>query len=280
MDFPAVMKMAREITPHVKADPLVCGEFHRQDRSYTNWRPRGSGDWLLIHTLAGAGRIATKAGTVRLDAGKVILYPPEALQDYATDSEAGDWSLRWVHFAAKPQWQPWLVWPEAMPGAPCVKLGEAAARRFDDALQRMLSASRLEGEGASELAMNALEEALIWAYRDIAGDRWLALDARIRKAIAYLANDPARPFSISEVAQHCGLSESRLSHLFKAQVCTTPRQFSEKLRLDLAQQLLAHTSLTVREVAFKAGFADPLYFSRRFVRAFGRTPGAARERMR
>jgi AraC family transcriptional regulator of arabinose operon len=144
----------------------------------------------------------------------------------------------------------------------------------------MVSASRLEGQGAAELAMNALEEALIWVHRDIAGDHWLALDARIRRAIAYLADDPARPFSISQVAQHCGLSESRLSHLFKAQVRTTPRQFSEKLRLELAMQLLAHTGLTVREVAFKAGFEDPLYFSRRFVRAFGRTPGAAREQAR
>jgi AraC family transcriptional regulator of arabinose operon len=144
----------------------------------------------------------------------------------------------------------------------------------------MIAASRLEGDGATELAMNALEEALIWAYRHLAGDRWLVLDPRIRKAIAYLAGDPARPFLLSEVARHCGLSESRLSHLFKAQVHTSPRRFSEKLRLELASQLLAHTGLTVREVAFKAGFEDALYFSRRFARAFGRTPVESRTQIR
>jgi AraC family transcriptional regulator of arabinose operon len=277
MDFPAAMTHPRAITPHVPANPLVCGEFLRQDANYTNWRPRGSGDWLLIYTLSGAGRIATAEGSVRLGEGEAILYRPGAMQDYATDPGAGQWSLRWAHFVPKPQWQPWLAWPEAKPGAPRAEFSAAAARRFAEALRRMLAASRLEGEGATELAMNALEEALLWAFRDLAGDRWLTLDTRIRKATAYLEGDPARPFSLAEVAQHCGLSASRFSHLFKQQMQMTPRQFSEKLRLELAQQLLANTGLSVREVAYKAGFEDPLYFSRRFVRAFGRTPGESRQ---
>src|SRR5690606_33751372 len=104
------MTHPREITPHVIADPIVCGEFHRQGKSYTNRRPRGSGDWLLIQTLAGAGRIVTGSRVVRLSEGEAVLYRPDTPQDYATDPEVGHWSLRWVHFTAKPQWQPWLAW--------------------------------------------------------------------------------------------------------------------------------------------------------------------------
>jgi AraC family transcriptional regulator of arabinose operon len=270
------MSRPRPITPHVNADPLVCGEFLRQGRNYTNWRPHGSSDWLLIYTLSGAGRIATADGSVRLGEGHAVLYRPGATQDYATDPGESQWSLRWAHFVPKPQWQPWLAWPEAKYGAARAAFSGAAARRISEALRRMLAASRLDGEGAIELAMNALEEALLWAFRDLAGDRWLTLDTRIRKAAAYLEGDPARPFSVAEIARHCGLSPSRFSHLFKQQLQLTPRQFSEKLRLELAQQLLANTSLSVREVAFKAGFEDPLYFSRRFMRAFGRTPGESR----
>jgi AraC family transcriptional regulator of arabinose operon len=276
MDFPAAMKPARAITPHVQASPLVGGEFRRQGRDYTNWRPHGSGDWLLIHTLAGAGRIVADGQAFRVSEGQTLLYRSGAAQDYATDPEVGHWTLRWVHFAPKPHWQPWLAWPEVRTGVSRLALPAEAARRFVEALQRMLTASRLGGPGATELAMNALEEALLWAFRHIAGDRWLALDARIRKAIDWLAADPARPFSIAALARHSGLSDSRLSHLFKAELQMTPRQFSEKLRLDLAAQLLAHTGLSVAEVAHKAGFTDPFYFSRRFARAFGRAPIEAR----
>ena len=270
------MTPRRAITPHAPAEPLVCGEF-RQGRNYTNWRPRGSGDWLLIYTVQGAGRIVTAGRSWTLGAGQALLYRPDAPQDYSTDPGAGRWRLRWVHFRPKPHWVPWLAWPEAGGGAGVARLEPAAAERFGAALQRLLLANRLGGPHAAELAFNALEEALIWAQRGLAGDRSLAFDPRIRKAVAYLAGDPARPFSTADLAAFCGLSPSRLSHLFKAQVRVTPRQFSENLRLELAAQLLRHTGLAVGEVAFKAGFADPLYFSRRFARAFGRTPLAARK---
>jgi AraC family transcriptional regulator of arabinose operon len=271
------MDRARPITPHVAAAPLVCGEF-RQGPDYSNWRPHGSGDWLLICTLEGAGRIVTNGRTLRLGERQAVLYRPDAQQDYSTDPEVGHWSLGWVHFKPKPSWEPWLVWPEVGRGVGCVQLGAESADRFAGALNRLLLASRLGGVVALDLALNALEEALIWAHRDMAGDRWLSLDPRIRKVVSFLAADPAQSFSVEEMARRCGLSPSRFSHLFKAQLRLTPRQFSEKLRLELALQLLTYTGMPVREVAFKAGFEDPLYFSRRFVRAFGRTPGATRER--
>ncbi|HEU5077623.1 MAG TPA: helix-turn-helix domain-containing protein [Opitutaceae bacterium] len=270
------MSKVREITPHVVVESIVCGEI-REGRSYTNWRPRGSGDWLLIFTLDGAGSIVTDNRAWQLGVGESVLFRPDAAQDYSTDPSVGQWSLRWAHFKPRPHWMPWLAWPEAGLGVGHARLGAEAAERFGAALHRMLLAARLGGTHATELALNALEEALIWAQRGLAGDRSLGFDPRIRKAIAYLADDPARPFSIDELASHCGLSSSRLSHLFKTQVKLTPRQFSENLRMDLAAKLLSHTGLTVAEVAFKAGFTDPLYFSRRFVRTFGRTPMATRK---
>lgn len=272
------MESTRPTTPHVASapgEPLACGEF-RQEGSYRNWRPRGSGDWLLIYTLEGAGTIVSDGRPRILAEKQAVLYRPDAPQDYSTAPSSGYWHLRWVHFMPKPHWEPWLVWPEIARGTGHVQLGAQTAERFSEALGRMLVVSRLGGVAASDLGFNALEEALIWAHRETAGDRWLAVDPRIRKAIDTLAINPARPFSIAELAAHCGLSTSRFGHLFREQVHMTPRQFCEKLRLELALQLLSHTGMSVGEVAYKAGFTDPLYFSRRFVRAFGKPPGAAR----
>lgn len=273
------MKRPRPITPHVSANPLVCGEFS-QGAAYTNWRPQGAGDWLLIYTIAGAGRIVADGGVHQLGEHQALLYRPEAAQDYSTEATAGHWTLRWAHFMPKAHWRPWLVWPEIGRGAGRVRLRAESAERFASALGRMLLASRIGGVASTELALNALEEALIWAHREIAGDRWLSLDPRIRRAVDRLAAEPARPLSLAELARYCGLSESRFSHLFKEQLHQTPRQFGETLRLELARELLGHTSLAVREVADQAGFADPLYFSRRFARAFGHPPAETRERSR
>ena len=47
-----------------------------------------------------------------------------------------------------------------------------------------------------------------------------------------------------------------------------------------ASRLLRFTDMTVGEVAFRAGFADQLYFSRAFKRHRGDAPKAYRERVR
>ena len=47
-----------------------------------------------------------------------------------------------------------------------------------------------------------------------------------------------------------------------------------------AARLLRFTHLSVGEVAFRAGFEDPLYFSRAFKRHHGEPPLAYRERLR
>lgn len=265
------MRAPREITPHARAEPLLCAEF-RQDRSYTNWRPRGTNDWLLIYTLEGAGRIVADGRSLRAGRQSAVLFRPGVAQDYSTDTEAGHWAIRWAHFVPKPHWQPWLIWPEFERGVGTVQLGEEIGSRVAAALDRMLITQRLGGEGATDLAMNALEEALLWAHRSVAGDRWLRIDPRIHRAMSYLAAQPERPFSLTELARHCGLSESRLSHLFKLEVGSTPRTFSEKLRLEIAAQLLVQTGLSVRQIAGQTGFADPLYFSRRFRHIWGTTP--------
>ena len=131
---------------------------------------------------------------------------------------------------------------------------------------------------AAEFALNALEEALLWAQRAGEGNPHMRLDERVRKAMDYLAARPAEPFRLDALAKHCGLSDSRLSHLFREQAGETPQVYSEELRLRLAQQLLVHSGLRVNEVAAETGFADPFYFAKRFRKFSKCSPSIYRQR--
>lgn len=126
--------------------------------------------------------------------------------------------------------------------------------------------------------MNALEEALLWAQRAGEASVHLRRDERVRKAMDYLAARPAEPFRLGTLAKHCGLSESRLSHLFREQTGATPQAYSEELRLRLAQQLLVHSGLRVSEVAAEAGFTDAFYFAKRFRKFSKCSPSTYRAR--
>ena len=275
MDYPAAARPERAVTPSLPATPILCSEY-RRGRSYTNWRPGGTDDWLLILTVGGTGRIAVPRRIVRLRAGDAVLFAPGAYQDYSTDEEAGTWHIRWAHFHPRPHWRPWLLWPEVAPRIGIRQVGDLTATPIDSASLRMLTARRLAGDGWEDIAMNALEETLIWLARLTRTAERPGIDPRIQRAVDHLAAHPGEPFRLAGLAAMCALSPSRFSHLFSRELGTTPQRFSEKLRLECAHHLLVQTNLSIADIAAEVGFHDPLYFSRRFRSAFGRAPTAAR----
>lgn len=275
MDYRATMTLERPVSPKINASPVVCSEF-RKGCGYTNWRPTGSGDWLLISTVGGAGRIVADGRLIRIEPGDAVLFAPGAAQDYSTETAIGHWHLRWVHFRPRPHWQNWLMWPEIAVGVGRLRLRDASAEAVAVAFSRMLAVCRVGGIGCEDLAMNALEEVLIHASAFDDNARLTGIDPRVQRAVRYLADHPHEPFSLTRLAAHCGISSSRLSHLFRAGMGATPQAFGERLRLEHARQLLSQTRLTTGEIAMEVGFTDPLYFSRRFKLVFGLAPSAAR----
>lgn len=255
--------MSRAETPHRRVDALMSGDFLR-DARYVNWRPHGSGDWLLIYTAAGAGAVTIEGRTHLIEARSAVLFSPGAAQDYATESSAGRWRLLWVHFMPRPHWLEWLRWPEVARGVSILSLAPTAiAGHFQSALMRTISQMR-HRRPEMDFALNSLEEALLWGRAAYSGENWLRADPRVVKAVNYLAANLKEPFRLGALSRQSGLSISRLSHLFKAETGLTPQNYSEELRMQQAKQLLSHTNLHIKEVASEVGFADPYYFSRRF----------------
>lgn len=275
MEYPAAVKSDQPITPSLPASPIICSEF-RRGRTYTNWRPRGTDDWLLILTVAGMGRIVVADRVVRLQPGDAVLFAPGAAQDYSTDEETGRWHLRWAHFHPRPHWLPWMMWPQVAPKVGLRKIANFATSPIESSSRRMLTSQRLARPGWEDFAMNALEETLLWLFRLTGTAEWSRIDPRIQQAAQHLATHPEEPFNLAKLAARCALSSSRLSHLFKAELGVTPQRFSENLRLELAKHLLAQTNLPISDIATEVGFEDPLYFSRRYRRVFGRAPSTGR----
>lgn len=259
-------------TPHIPVAQLICDRFN-QGPAYTNWRSRGSEDWLLIHTNSGAGQYRTRLGSFVASEGMAVLYAPGDMQDYRTSPAADHWDLTWAHFRPRPNWDAWLQWPRHENGLRylCLK-GDENHGLFQAALLRMWEFSRSSLPGSVDFASNALEEALLWTYVVASRLKKTAPDERVREAADYLSAHLAEPFHLSHLAARCGLSVSRLSHLFKEQIGISPQQFLERQRMQHACHLLRLTRLSISEVASHVGYEDPFYFSKRFHRGIGQSP--------
>ncbi|CAN5460998.1 arabinose operon transcriptional regulator AraC [soil metagenome] len=262
-------KIPADERPYHAHTGLWADEF-RRSASYENWRSQGTRDWLLILTVGGAGRVGTSCEEILSEPGTVTVYEPGTSQFYYTDPEVGNWHLLWAHFHPRPHWMPWLRWDKVSDGLRMVKLsGAETIRKVKAAVGESVKQCGQRSPCSADLALNALERALLLIYATDPSGR---LDPRVRKATELLLERVKEPFSLPSLAETCGLSVSRLLHLFTKEIGSSPQQYLEGLRLRRAAHLLRSSGLSVSEIADETGYANAFYFSNRFKKALGKSP--------
>ncbi|MFD9542457.1 helix-turn-helix domain-containing protein [Streptomyces sp. NPDC060022] len=277
MEDSAAVRRART-RPELVATPdnrVVAGRL-AAGPDYRTVRQGGTGDWLLLFTCQGLGRIRIEGAVdVHADRSSFVAIAPGTPHDYGTDAGVGEWLLIWAHVCPRPEWLVLLDWPQAAPGVGSVALPGSLADRVAAALTRAVSLSGTGVANSALFGVNAVEEALLWcATQNPRGEQ---MDPRLLGVLEHLTTRLADPHTVRSLARVAGLSESQFSRLFTAQFGTSVMAHVEERRMDVACRLLRLSSLPVRDVARQVGYKDPLYFSTRFRRAVGCSPSAYRD---
>jgi len=100
----------------------------------------------------------------------------------------------------------------------------------------------------------------------------------LAEALSHIERNAAGELSLSELALRCHVSQGHFRKLFRETTGLSPLEYVNKLRISMAQRLLADRNLTVAQVAESVGIQDPNYFTRLFRSLVGCTPKAFRER--
>lgn len=86
----------------------------------------------------------------------------------------------------------------------------------------------------------------------------------VQQAAAYIREHCAMNLRLDFIAEQFGKSGNQLSYLFYAYRGIRPIGYLIECRLEAACELLSGSSLSIREIARRIGYSDPLYFSRLF----------------
>ncbi|WP_157895122.1 AraC family transcriptional regulator [Verrucomicrobium sp. GAS474] len=97
---------------------------------------------------------------------------------------------------------------------------------------------------------------------------------------AALRAHPEKDYDFDALARANGLSPSTLRRQWSALYALPPNQHLIKLRLAKARRLLVESDARIGEIAQRVGFADVLYFSRRFRLMTGLSASDYRKRYR
>lgn len=153
-------------------------------------------------------------------------------------------------------------------------------------LVRLVREEAMQSKPGRDLILARLVEiVLIEALRAALGDaapagllRGLA-DERLALSIRELHRDPARAWTVEQLARVAALSRSAYFQRFTRAVGMPPMEYLLAWRMAIAKDILDRQDLVIEKVAERVGYSSASTFSTAFSRYVGRSPGGyARER--
>jgi len=146
-------------------------------------------------------------------------------------------------------------------------------------LVRLVRDESTEQRAGRELVLGRLVEVLlIEALRSTTGEgappgllRGLA-DARLAAAMRLMHGEPARTWTVDELAKQAALSRSAFFDRFSRAVGLRPMEYLLAWRMALAKDLLRRSDVALAEVAERVGYSSASTFSTAFSRHVGQAP--------
>jgi len=110
---------------------------------------------------------------------------------------------------------------------------------------------------------------------------WFAAlnDPVVGRTLQLLHSDPARRWTIDEIAREVGSSRTVIAERFKAMLGRPPIDYATSWRIQLAAERLRVGHESIASIAAGAGYDSEPAFIRAFKRITGVTPGSLREAM-
>lgn len=108
---------------------------------------------------------------------------------------------------------------------------------------------------------------------------WLAgvRDPTLAKTLALMHRDPARTWTVDNLAKEVGLSRTRLAERFRHFLGMSPIAYLTEWRMKLGAEALQRSEKSVAEVALDVGYNSEAAFNRAFKRIYSSPPAQFRQ---
>ena len=256
------------MTTHISQDytfPLIV-LFSGRSRWFEGQRLRfvsQPGMFGIEYVRSGNAIVRKGNEDILVQPGEVYLMGHDFPEEYMT-GPAGSLSKRYVMLTG-PAHETLLRLMDLW-GRKTLKLQQP--QKFEALLRRM---TRLLAQSPPDVGMQA--SALAYQILLVLSQSIQPSVPRIvERALDFMQHNLQRQLKLQDLCAQLGVNEAYLGRKFAQYLKISPIKYFLKQKLSWSANMLCTTSLTIKEIAYRAGYEDPFYFSKQFKQQFGISP--------
>lgn len=269
--------LPRSVVEQARKYPLTSGllptdvGYFPHAQGHLRERSAGVDQAIFIYCAKGSGWCELAGRRHAVKTGELLVVPPQAPHIYGAD-ESSPWSIHWFH-AVGTLLNSFLNELGVTVDRPVLRIGDDTQllALFDEMLNVVEHGYTTLQLICSSQALSHLLALMIRDHRSDPAEQPTA-QQKIAQTILYMKQHLNQNLQLDALAGMANLSRSQYAALFKRQTGYAPIDYFIRLRMHRACQLLDMTDLSVKTVAGRLGFEDPLYFSRVFRAVNEKTP--------
>lgn len=270
-----------------KTDPLVkslyitdIGYYPRATNHFRQ-RLKPITQFVLIYCVNGTGFYEVNGMRYEVSGSQYFILPANEPHCYGSNSET-PWTIYWVHFAGEHAeiYARGATTPQTVRAGAKSRIGERN-NIFEEILttlqqgiecERLRYASSLLHHYLASMRYLALYRNAVNNVSSTSSNGKMVTDAVIR----FLSENIERHVNMEELTDYTGYSHGHLSQIFKKHTSQSITSYFNQMKMQLAAELIANTSMKMNQICHKVGIDDSYYFTRLFKKVIGVSPTAYR----
>ncbi|MBE7053512.1 MAG: AraC family transcriptional regulator [Ruminococcaceae bacterium] len=236
-----------------------CGLSTAKD-DFISYRKNGRVDYHILYVDEGECKVLYDGKEYGLKSGNFVFYPPKMTQKY---THLKGTKTIWLHFNG-------FCIEEIIKQAN-LKFGVTFSSHSLTIKNTLINLISKYNQKNSVPEEKPTLISLIYTLGKIQNNI-NSIDEKLNSCISFITENHSLNFTTCDLAKICNVSPSRFMHIFKEATGSSPHAYQQSLRINNCKTLLLETNLKISDIAYQAGYDDPLYFSRIFKKITGVSP--------
>lgn len=221
---------------------------------------------VLGCVLSGQGNVTLDKLTFHPKKGDVFILPAGRYHRVSADPESAEpWSYIWFNIVGD-------LAIHMLEAYKLLGIGWVHDASVERLFQRAIQLAQTEKAQEMLNTLPVLFHQIVIRLSNIKNKRNNAYTDVVTNIKNVLDNQIQLPFDSDQLCKQIGLCFRQINRLFKKEAGTTVYNYVLIRKIESAKMMLLDTELTVNEISYQLGYADPHYFSNLFKKKTGLSP--------